>query len=259
MKSNIRRRVIAGLVTMAFPLVAAAQMTLRPTEPPIVTAENERWYLAGEPITVAGSVYYPAGPQVYFNPYEMIRSGNYQGVPLYSRTTLEPYSVVFVPVGGSLLQPYERRRAGELAGTVGSTTPAFPVESYAEGSSDLPQAAAPPMMGPGLTEIAPSPETAPPAPERGAVATTGINIPPSGPLRTARQPVGLNGFFIEYDGRRWFSSGRAVEFEEGRFKPVGEYHGFAVYGPAGNAAEQTIYVAVTLNPRGLLAPYSERK
>ena len=73
--------------------------------------------------------YYPAGPRVHFMPFEMVRSGDFLGIPLYSRTTIEPYSVVFIPVGGGMMQPYERRREGELAGTVGSSAPSFPVLS----------------------------------------------------------------------------------------------------------------------------------
>jgi hypothetical protein len=106
---------------------AIAQIQLRRTPPPLVIADLETWYLEGRPITHAGIVYFSAGPQIHFNGNEMVRSGFFQGVPLYSRTTLEPYSFVFVPLSGGLMQPYERRRAGDLAGTTGSTAPSFPV------------------------------------------------------------------------------------------------------------------------------------
>jgi hypothetical protein len=106
---------------------ANAQATLQPTPPPTVTAEAEQWYRNGEPVMFAGNIYYPAGAPIHFNGNEMVRSGTYQGVPLYSRTTIEPYSLVFVPLAGRVMQPYERRRDGDLAGTVGSTTPSFPV------------------------------------------------------------------------------------------------------------------------------------
>jgi hypothetical protein len=109
-----------------------AQIQLRPTPPPLVVADLEPWYVEGGPITHAGNIYYPAGSQIHFNGNEMVRSGFYQGVPLYSRTTLEPYSIVFVPLSGGLMQPYERRRAGDVAGTVGSRAPSFPVVLPAE-------------------------------------------------------------------------------------------------------------------------------
>src|SRR5687768_14303934 len=86
-------------------LAAAAQVTMRPTPAPVVTAENEEWYLSGEPITFSGSVYFPAGSQVFFNGSEMVRTGEYRGIPLYTKTTIEPFSKVFVPLDGRLMQP----------------------------------------------------------------------------------------------------------------------------------------------------------
>jgi hypothetical protein len=258
MERNIRRYVIAGFIGIVAPVYVSAQATLRPTERPIVSAENERWYLAGEAITFAGSVYYPAGAQVYFNPYEMVRSGSYQGVPLYSRTTIEPYSVIFVPLAGGLLQPYERRRSGDVAGTVGSTTPSFPVASYAQVSGDLlPQASAPPTVETAIIGTGPTVSTDLSTQVPQPAATTGLNLPPAGPLRTARQPIGLNGFFIEYDGQRWFSTGRAVEFDAAKFSKIGEYRNFPVYS-ASDSNDRSIYVAVTADPKGLLAPYARR-
>ena len=101
---------LAGmLLTGSTPL---AQTALQPTPKPIVTVENEVWYQAGMPITVNGNTYYPTGPQVYFNGNEMVRSGHFQGIPLYSRTTLEPYSIVFAPLSGGLMQPYRASAFG---------------------------------------------------------------------------------------------------------------------------------------------------
>src|SRR3954469_22596598 len=82
---------------------AHAQSTIRNTRQPTISAENERWYLSGAPITFAGHMYYPAGPRIHFIPSEMIRPGHFLGIPLYPRTTIEPYSIVFVPIGGRLL------------------------------------------------------------------------------------------------------------------------------------------------------------
>jgi hypothetical protein len=47
---------------------AVAQMTLQVTRAPVVTADDEPWYLSGQPITYAGHFYYPAGPRIHFNP-----------------------------------------------------------------------------------------------------------------------------------------------------------------------------------------------
>src|SRR4051812_30140574 len=109
-------------------LPALAQISIQPTSPPTVTAENESWYVTNEAVLFAGTPYYPAGPSIHFLANEMVLSGLFRGVPLYTRTTIEPYSVVFVPVAGGLMRPYERRRSGDLAGTTGSSVPSLPVE-----------------------------------------------------------------------------------------------------------------------------------
>ena len=74
-----------------------AQISMQPTSPPTVTADNETWYVTNEPVMFAGNPYYPAGPSMHFLPNEMVLSGFFRGVPLYTRTTIEPYSVVLVP------------------------------------------------------------------------------------------------------------------------------------------------------------------
>jgi hypothetical protein len=99
------------------------QVQSRPTDAPLVTADNESWYVNREPIQFAGDLYYLAGAAVFFNANTMVHSGHYNGVPLYADTTLEPYSIVYVPFERGLMQPYERPRQG----TVASRTPSFPV------------------------------------------------------------------------------------------------------------------------------------
>src|SRR4029453_5448968 len=135
------------LVLTLIPIAAAAQIDVRPHPPPTVTADKLAWFEQREPIYFAGNVYYPAGPQIHFMGNEMVRSGYYRGVFLYTRPTLEPYSIVYVPLTGGLMQPYERRRSGGLAGTVGTTTPSFPVDrvpDYTTDAYDRAQAAGPP-------------------------------------------------------------------------------------------------------------------
>jgi hypothetical protein len=106
-----------------------------------VTANNESWYINREPLQFAGDLYYPAGAGVFFDGNTMVRSGHYNGVPLYTDTTLEPYSVVYVPLERGVMQPYERLRQGSLAGTTASRAPSFPVSATAS-STPLPGASA---------------------------------------------------------------------------------------------------------------------
>jgi hypothetical protein len=227
----------------------------------VVTAEQERWYLDGEPISYDGALYYPAGPQVFFNPYEMVRSGSYRGIPLYARTTIEPYSVVFVPVARGLLQPYERRRRDELAGTTGSSAPSFPVQRDLEVTGDfIAQAPAAPLIGDLFYD---------PEPFDGRVvmrgdyaSSLGTNPAPRRtvlqPLRTALRPVGLNAFYIDYNGARWFNSGPATLIDTASLTRAGDYHGFAVY-TSGERGQDTILVPVGETAESMMTPYTRRE
>jgi hypothetical protein len=253
---------------------AAAQIQSRPTDPPIVTAVNETWYQLRQPIQFAGDVYYPAGATVFFNGNVMVRTGHYDGVPLYADTTVEPYSVVLVPVSRGVLQPYERLRHGELAGTTGSRPPSFPVR--ASGEPPLLQAPSAPTGAPRLTSaigigaddavvgttgtavytagtIARAPASdnagARPVGTVGRSASSTANIGRATPLVTVRRPQSNDGIWVQFAGEKWVSAGTAVAMES-EFRRVGEYAGFPVY--AREDREETIYLPTRA---GLLAPY----
>lgn len=246
-------------VLIIVPSLTVAQVAMQPTPRPPITAENEGWYLAGEPIMFAGDLYYPAGSEVYFNGNEMVRSGFYLGIPLYTRTYEEPYSRVYVALAGGLMQPYERRRAGEIAGTTGSTAPGYPVAiaghydvETAANLAGIPQAAAPPTYPP----FAGLPATA----ARANVVISGRRPGASetSRFRTASKPEGLNAIFIDYDDSRWFSNGPAVLLEPSRYTRTGDYRGFAVYRQRDGAVD-TIYVELATNAAGLITPYSRTR
>src|SRR4051794_11199520 len=129
------RAIVLGVflsVAVLIPKMSTAQVYRSPTAAPAVTAAGTHWFGAGDPIFYAGNFYFPAGPSVFFDGNVMNRTGNYYGVPLYEDATLEPYSIVYVPIGGTLMRPYERRREGELVGTVGSRMPSFPIQRDVE-------------------------------------------------------------------------------------------------------------------------------
>lgn len=259
MKVRTMLAALAG-AALLLPAAARAQMTLRPADRPLVTAEQEGWYLRGEAITYDGSFYFPAGPEVYFNPFEMVRSGYYRGIPLYARTTIEPYSIVFVPLAGGLMQPYERRRAGEVAATVGSFAPSFPVQRDLEVPGDfMAEAPAPAMAtdrfyalrpgeGMGHWHVRHHHEPAPEEPP----ATGELQ-----PLRSALQPHGLNAFYIDYDNARWFNSGRAVIPDPASLTRAGTYEGFDVF-TSRDAGPDTIYVPVSHTAEALMTPYTRK-
>jgi hypothetical protein len=238
----------------------AAQVTLQPTPVPVVTAESEGWYLAGGPITYAGHIYYPTGAQIHFNASEMVRSGFYEGIPLYARTTLEPYSIVFVPLRGGMMQPYERRRDGELSGTAGSTAPALTAGSTpGEDLERSPQAAAPPTLvdspggasSRGLSPVG----TAGSSGDSTAVpvSTSGREWRPSH-VRVGPTPQGVNAIFMDFDGRRWYAAGGAVTFDPAVMTRIGEHQGFPIFTDS-RAPGSRIYIQVTVGG-SLVAPYA---
>ena len=238
----MRRFVLVLALLIAAP--AAAQVVSRPTDRPTVDAEHETWYRLGDPVQFAGDVYFRAGPAVFFDGDTMVRTGYFNGIPLYADTTIEPYSVVYVPVGFGLMQPYERRRAGDLAGTTGSRTPSFPVQTISEAVAS-PQAAIAPT---GLPQ---------PAVGTSSSATTHAPLATgdrSTEIATAIRPHGNEGIWIEYEGRKWISAGEAAPFQPGEFERVGSYAGFPVYVKHG-AARNTIYVP---SRPGLVAPYRKK-
>jgi hypothetical protein len=251
------RRALIAAASVFLSTQVLAQVQMRPTAAPVVTAENEPWYLDGQPIYHNGQLYYPAGALVFFNANEMVRSGFHLGVPLFTRTTIEPYSIVYVPVGRGLMQPYERPRSGELAGTVGSRTPAFPVEIAPSGTIVPAQAAAPPMLGSPLLLVDETPAAERVAVER-TVGTTGTATPQQyvpAHVRIGDRPSGLNAIYIEFDGTRWFSTGTTIEVDPATTTRIGDFHGFPVW--RGQEADR-IFVA-TSKSGGLAVPYTRNR
>jgi hypothetical protein len=241
---------LAGALLFFIAAPGLAQVQHRPTDPPIVTAANESWYQLREPIQVSGDVYYPAGAAVFFDSNVMVRTGHYNGVPLYANTTLEPFSVVFVPVSRGQMQPYERRRSG----TTASRAPSFPVRVVPE--TQVYQAPAAPTglpMSPGAV-AAHTPETPVAArSEPGAVGTSGraVTVRRSPPLTSVRRPDSNDGVWVLFGGERWISAGPAVSLLPSEFVLVGEHGGFPVY--AREALEEDVIYLPTRS--GLLAPY----
>ena len=261
-------RVPILVLAMLAAVPAAAQTSSRPTDPPLVSAVNESWYQLREPLQLAGELYYPAGAIVFFNGNSMVRTGHYNGVPLYADATVEPYSIVLVPIGRGQLRPYERRRSGDLAGTTGSRAPSFPVQVAATTTSAL----AAPVSPTGLPlpagavgvftpdavdrETAPVgaalPVTAPVA--RETVGTSGF-LPPAAPrnapLVSLRRPDSNDGVWINYAGARYVSAGAPVAFDGTAFTHVGEHGTFPVFARGGR--QDVIYLPT--NRAGVVAPY----
>jgi hypothetical protein len=246
-----------------------AQIRLQETPQPTVTAENEQWYQMREPVMFAGEYYYPAGPAIHFLANEMVPSGLFHGVPLYSRTTIEPYSVVFVPIGGGMMQPYERRRTGDLVGTTGSTVPALPVDiGSASTSSRSIQAASPPVVSSQPIQEPPVGAYASDLLTRSRETTAQPGAQPTdrllgvagrvSPSRSTKTPDrdASKGIFVEFQHERWYSTARPQSLDPGSLKQIGEWHGFPVYTRGSNGS--TIYIPIAQGADAYAA-YSKRK
>jgi hypothetical protein len=177
---------------------------------------------------------------------------------------------VYVPIGGGQLQPYERRRRGDLAGTVGTTSPSFPVALLPDGPITPMAAGAPTNLPLSVGAIgAFTPEVTPPvvyavvSPAAAAcscdqptqaVATVATVPPlPTGGVSvlTVQRPDNNDGLWLRYDGVTWVSRGAAEPYTSA-FRQVGEYAGFPVYRKAGDEA---IYLQTR---EGLVAPYRRK-
>ena len=238
---RVHELVLTALLAFV-PVVASAQTTWQPTPAPTTTAENEAWYRNGEPIPYGDTLYYSAGATVFFNRYQMVRSGTYRGIPLYTDSTQDTFGIIYVPIGHGLLQPYERRRTGDLAGTTGNRAPSFPVAIGAEAGAERPEVAS----------LRPVPEETP-VDELTGVGMTGRSIveAPRGTAGSVARPVGVNGVWITYEGQRWFAGGKAVRLDTS-FSAAGRYHGFPVYR---RSADERIYLPTA---EGMVAPYTRR-
>lgn len=243
----MRRFLVLFAVLIASP--AAAQIQSRPTDAPIVTADNDAWYVRGEPVQFAGDLYYPAGPTVFFNGNTMVRSGQYNGVPLYTETTVEPFSVVLVPLSRGQMRPYEKPRRGGLAGTTGSRAPSFPVQLSSPTAATLVTPPAPAPAGPAPVSSAGTRSDIP-----DAVGTAGYVVSrprEAQPMVSLRRPENNDGIWVEFGGEKWVSAGAAIPLDPSSLVRVGERAGHPVYARR-DLKEDVIYLPAR---PGVVAPY----
>lgn len=234
-------------VAVLFPKTGNAQAFQFRTPPPDVSAAAAGWQINSEPVVVGGLTYHPTRGFRLFDGQVMAQTGLYGNVPVYSDTTVEPYSELYVPVGNGRMRVYERRRERELAGTTGSRVPSFPVES--------PSVPAPRERTVGTAGAVGTAGTTVPR-----VASESAVLPEWAPRRTsiltaAPRINAPNGVWLEFSGARWYSNGPAASFSPDRFEPVGEYHGFPVYRDK-TTGTGDIWVSVVRD--GPLAPYAKR-
>src|SRR5580765_2913224 len=238
-----------AVLTMAglLPNIGSAQVYQSKTPLPPVSAQYEAWQFNDEPILVNGLIYYPTRERRFFDGEIMSQVGVYRHVPVYADVTLEPHSVVYLPIGRQSMRGYERRREGELAGTTGSRMPAFPVE-VASSITTMSRELRPEVLAPigtsgtfstaGAAIPAPAPEVAIETAER-----PNVPRPSRTNIESIPQPRDNNGVWLEYAGSRWYSDGAAAVFDPNRFIEIGNYRGFPVYRDKSRGADE-IWVTV---------------
>ena len=246
---------------------SSAQVLSRATPPPERTAAGTEWYANRDPIFVLGNAYYPAGASRFFDGNTMVPATVFDGVPIYQDTTVEPFSLVFVPIGRGLVQPYELRRAGPLAATTGSRAPSFPVQTDAEAYRELPDDLDV-ITDPSLATDIPVPvgtsyrpcgnvSVSVNCPERPVRTSSQAEAPavpvPAGVVQTAKAPEYRAAVWIEFNGSRWFRAGPSVPFDAAAYREIGQYYGTQVYRAVTNDTN-TIYVSPV---EGLVTPYSK--
>jgi hypothetical protein len=202
-------------------------MQSRPTDPPLVTAANESWYVLREPVQFAGDLYYPAGPAVFFNGNTMVRSGHYNGVPLYMDATVEPFTVVLVPISRGLMQPYIRTQVTFPAVVMAAVSPTAP------------------PLSPGAISVY-TPETAGTVGISTPVAARETYVPLTDVVGTA-----TSASTRPQAAEKWVSAGKAIPLTAAEFVQVGEYAGFPVFARR-DFNQEVIYLP---SLAGMIAPY----
>jgi hypothetical protein len=188
--------IVVLFVAVLFPTLSNAQTAQFGTPRPQVSAATAAWQVNDEPMLVQGLVFYPTRDVRMFDAQVMTQIAVFQSIPIYADVTLEPFSIVYVPIGSDRMRTYERLRAGDAAGTTGSRTPTYPVAPIA----------GVPAEGGVIVGTAGAASATPPAPI-GSAGTT-VPAPDRRPARTRiesipRPSTATNGIWLEFNGARW--------------------------------------------------------
>jgi hypothetical protein len=213
------RRWIACIVMVVLQVSTPAAGQIADTDASRFASSGADFRLSGEPVVMGGTAYYPSGPTVFFDGAVMVRSSSFKGVPIYVDATRDPYNVVYVPIGGKLMRPYERRRADLAADTLVTPPASEPVGAEEPPGKTVETVAQPPS---GAAQVPPARPWTP----RHAMSVT--------------QPGANRGIWIVFTNRVWTLADRQPYLVSG-FTASGTYHGFPVYRDPSRPRE--IYVA----------------
>src|SRR5215471_1800923 len=85
-------------VAVLMPKVIKAQVYQFATPPPQVTATAAPWQVDSAAIVFQGIVYHPTSFVRPFDGNVMVQLGAFDGIPVYGDKTMEPYSILYVPI-----------------------------------------------------------------------------------------------------------------------------------------------------------------
>jgi len=233
MRATMPRIILFAFLVAAvlLPNFGNAQVFQTGTPAPPATAEYAEWQFSNEPMVFNGLIYYPTRQTRFFDSQTMMQTGVYRSVPVYADVTLQPHSVVFVPVGRGLMRAYEVNAVRDIG--------AFPQMRSPERPAGTAGAAVPA-----------------PAPMTSSSSDDLTNIPRPTRMESLRRPESNDGVWLEYDGSRYYSRGKAVAFDPARFKQIGDYRGFAVFRTNGGSTDE-IWVSIVKD--GPVAPYKRER
>jgi hypothetical protein len=202
---------IVGMVVVVLQVGATAAGQIADTDASRSASSGSDFRFSGEPVVLGGTSYYPSGPTVFFDGAVMVRSSSFKGVPIYVDGTRDPYNVVYVPIGGKLMRPYERRRTDQVADTLAPSPAPEPAEVEEATATSESADAVPPASSPSADRQAP----------RVRPWTPGHAV-------SAVPPGANRGIWIIFDNKIWVLADRQP-YSVARFTPGGTYHGFPVY------------------------------
>src|SRR5580704_4684009 len=102
------RRLMLGCITsvaLLMPTVGNAQV-YEVGSSPEVSAATADWQVNSQLIPIDGLVYAPTRESRMFDPQVMVQIAVYQGVPIFADATMQPWSVVYVPLGSGRMRTY---------------------------------------------------------------------------------------------------------------------------------------------------------
>jgi len=236
----MRRHIIAVVALMAVLCAqsADAQALQAQTPAPEVNAATATWQIENEPIVVAGLTYYPTRETRLFDSQVMMQVDVYRGVPIYADSSLEAFTIVYVPLSRDRMRTYERPHDPNFAASSGRGAVVPPAGIAAAIEEQTP-------VGTAGTIVTPPPEPVS-GPEQRRRRSSIESIP---------RPRESGGIWIPYAGARWYNAGAAMPYSPDRFVQIGTYHGFPVYRDR-TARENRIWIPAV--DGGLLTPYVKR-